>query len=93
MSEDVLRLLAQADELAVETDAPEQAAGVPYDVGLQADLEEHGPAALKEWGRIVVRDCAGEERTNSVLWYAAKWGLNHDRNGDVLVLTDPMRDE
>lgn len=91
MSEDVLRLLAAADELPSVTDAPEDAdSTVAYDVGLQADLEEHGPDALKEWGRITVRDVAPAERWNSALWYAMKWGLNHDRVGDDLVLTDPQ---
>ena len=89
MSEDVLRLLAQADELPVETDAPEQTP-VVYDVGLQADLEEHGPDALKEFGRITVRNILPQERWNSALWYAMKWGLTHDRVGDDVILTDPQ---
>ena len=89
MSEDVLRLLALADTMPVETDAPEDVA-IAYDVGLQADLEEHGPAALKEYGRITVRDVLPEERWNSALWYAMKWGLTHDRAGDDMILTDPQ---
>lgn len=91
MSEDVLRLLAQADALPVETDAPEETA-IRYDVGLQAELEEHGPDALKQYGTITVRDITSEERWNSALWYAMKWGLTHDRVGDDLILTDPMGD-
>lgn len=93
MSDDVLRLLAQADEIAVETDAPEQLTAIPYDVGLQADLEEFGPDALKQWGKIVVRNILPEERWNSALWYVAKWGLHHDRVGDDLILTDPQADK
>ena len=87
MSDDVLRLLAAAEEQPVETDAPEHT--TPYDAGLQADLEEHGPEALKEWGKIVVRNILPEPRWNSALWYAMKYGLVHDRVGDDLVLTDP----
>ena len=44
--------------------------GVPYDPGLQVDLEEFGPDAMQEYGQIVVRDTQREERFNSAVWYA-----------------------
>lgn len=88
MSDDVLRLLAAAEDLPVETDAPENP--TPYDIGLQADLEEWGPDTLKEYGKMVVRNILPEPRWNSALWFAMKYGLSHDRVGDDLVLTDPQ---
>jgi len=92
MSEDVLRLLADADAQPVETDAPDPGAEISYDVALQADLEEHGPDALRQFGLITVRDATDPARWNSILWYCAKWGLAHDRvgpTGDVAIIRFP----
>lgn len=81
-------MLRLAEDIPVETDAPENP--TPYDTGLQADLEEFGPEALQEYGKLVVRNILPEPRWNAALWYCMKWGLNHDRVGDDLVITDPQ---
>ena len=89
-SDSVLRLLAQADGQPVETDAPTENTGLPpYDAGLQVELEDFGPEALREWGQIVVRDVDNEARFNSGVWYALKMGLNFEQKNGCLILTDP----
>jgi hypothetical protein len=88
----MMRRLALADNDPVETDAPEAAAAnpVPYDPGLQADLLEHGPAALKEFGMIVVRDVQRPERYNSAVWYALGLDLAYELRDGCVVITDPV---
>lgn len=75
---DMLHRLAEAEALPVTSDAPpgEEATpnvvneAIPYDAGLQQDLIEHGPDALKEWGQIVVRGVRDPARYNSAVWFA-----------------------
>ena len=67
---EMMRRLAAADGLPVETDAPLDEDPIPYDVGLQAELQEHGPAALREFGVICVRKVADRARYNTAVWYA-----------------------
>lgn len=93
MSEDMLRLLAQADDLPEATDAPaEDAAGGPeYDAGLIVQLEEWGPDALKRWGMIVVRTDGSVAKHNSAMWYAMAHELRPEHRPDIqsVVITDP----
>lgn len=68
---EMVRRLAAADSLPVESDAPEEATNpVPYDAGLQQELSVYGPEALKEHGQIVVRGVADPARYNAAVWYA-----------------------
>jgi hypothetical protein len=84
------RRLAAADTAPVTTDAPDDVDNpVPYDPGLQADLLEHGPAALAEFGMIVVRDVRPEARYNSAVWYALAHDLEFELRDGVVVITDP----
>jgi len=83
-----LHLLAQAETQPVETDAS-VADGPAYDAGLLADLDEHGPDALQEWGMIVVRDIAREDRYNAAVWWALAHDLAYENKGDSVVITDP----
>lgn len=84
--------LAAADALPVETDAPQASNGtnpVPYDPGLQQDLLDYGPDALKEFGVIVVRDVQRPERYNSALWYALGHDLNYELREGCVYITNP----
>lgn len=87
-SDQTLRLLAQADELPVETDAPADG-GPDYDAALLAELEQHGPDALAEFGMITVRDVAAAPRYNAAVWYALAHDLVYENRGDAVVITDP----
>ena len=94
MSDEMLRRLADAELLPVETDAPPdgelESSGVPYDVGLQQDLIEYGPDALQRYGMIIVRDCGKETaRYNSALWYALGHDLVYTYDGVTVTITDP----
>jgi hypothetical protein len=91
MSEDVLRLLAAAEEMPVETDAPptDATSTVPYDPGLQQELLDLGPEALTEYGMIVVRDVQKQERYNSAVWYALGHGLRYELKENCVIITDP----
>ncbi len=88
---EMIRRLAAAEAIPVETDAPEQDSAVPYDPGLQADLLEHGPEALREYGMIVVRDVQRPERYNSAVWFALAQDppLHYELKENVVVITDP----
>jgi hypothetical protein len=87
---EMMRRLAAADSLPVETDAPpEDANPVPYDPGLQAELLEHGPEALQEYGMIVVRDVQRSERYNSAVWYALGHDLAYELKDGCVIITDP----
>ena len=90
MSE-MMRRLAEADALPTETDAPELSGegAIPYDTALQADLMEYGPDALKQYGRIVVRDVANAARYNSAIWYALGNDLVYEYDGETVTITDP----
>ena len=81
--------LAAADGLPVETDAPEETAGVVYDVALQAQLLEHGPEALQEYGMIVVREVGEPARYNSAVWYALAHDLAYELREGCVVIVDP----
>jgi len=70
---DMLHRLAEADEIPVESDAPESPGELPYDAALQADLIQHGPAALAEYGRMVVRGIDDPARFNSACWFALSY--------------------
>lgn len=83
------RRIAQADVLPVASDAPEDPDPVPYDPGLQAELLEHGPEALKEYGVIVVRDVAARERYNSAVWYALGHDLVYELRDGCVLISDP----
>lgn len=85
--------VAEAERLPVETDAPEEGGSVPYDAGLQADLLEYGPDALREYGMIVVRGVADPARYNSSIWYALGHDLKYELKGDTVVITDPIYNE
>ena len=87
-SEKVLQMIAQADEMPVESDAP-QDGGPQYDAGLIIELQEHGPDALKEYGQIVVRGTSLEAKYNSAVWYALSLDLHFENKGDCVVITDP----
>ncbi len=88
---EMMRRLAAADTIPVETDAPEQDNAVPYDPGLQQELVEHGPEALREYGMIVVRDVGRPERYNSAVWFALAQEppLHYELKDNVVVITDP----
>ncbi len=89
---EMLRRLAEAEALPVESEAPEaQDSAVPYDPGLQAELTEHGPEALREFGMIVVRDVGREERYNSAVWYALAQDppLRYELRDGCVIITDP----
>ncbi len=83
----MLKRIAAEDALhdALDDD-PED---VPYEPGLQAELAEHGPAALKEFNQIVVRGTSERKRYNSALWFAyandLKWINRPDL--DCVILT------
>ena len=82
--------LAAAETLPVETDAPDEgSAGIPYDAGLQQQLEEHGPEALRDYGVIVVRDVAAEARYNSAVWYALGHDLRYELRAGAVYIWDP----
>lgn len=83
--------LAEADTMAVETDAPDPGGGIPYDAGLQADLLEHGPQALKDYGMIVVRNVADSSRYNAAVWYALAQEpiLHYELRDGCVIITDP----
>lgn len=87
--------LAEADGLPVESDAPEDVSTIPYDPGLQADLLEHGPQALKEYGMIVVRDVRRPERYNSAVWYALAQEpiLHYELKDGCVIITDPTQEK
>ena len=90
-TEDVLRLLAQAEDLPADElgDPSATPSTVVYDPGLQAELEEHGPAALQEYGKITVRGAEDATRHSTAVWYALKWGLEYQTlPGGVVILTD-----
>ena len=86
----MLRRLADADEIPVASDAPETsgAAGVPYDAALQVELEEYGPEALEEYGKIVVRGVSDPARYNAGLHYALSYDLDYVFDGETLTLTE-----
>lgn len=88
-SDHVLRMLVQAEDQPVESDAPDENSGAPYDAGLQVELLEHGPDALQEFGMICVRKCGDEARYNSAVWFALGNNLEYELKGDVVVITDP----
>ena len=93
---DMLRRLAAADGLPAETDAPAEQAfenPVAYDPGLQQQLEELGPEALREFGQIIVRDTHDSARYNSAVWYALAYDLAYEHRmetaGDYVRIYDP----
>jgi len=87
MSDDMPHRLAREDALldAIDDD-PED---VPYEPGLQQELADHGPAALREFNQIVVRGTSERKRYNSALWFAhahdLKWVNRPDL--DCVILT------
>lgn len=84
--------LAQAEALPVESDAPEANTNtVSYDPGLQQDLLEHGPEALREFGMIVVRNVADPARYNTAVWYALSHEpiLHYELREGCVIITDP----
>ena len=87
-SEKVLQMIAQADEMPVESDASLDG-GPQYDAGLIIELQEHGPDALKEFGQIVVRDTGNEARYNSSVWFALSLDLEWENKGDCVVIHAP----
>ena len=86
---EMMRRVAEAAGAPVESDAPEELSAIPYDPGLQADLLEHGPVALKEYGMIVVRQVAEPARYNSAVWYALGHDLKYELRDGCVVITDP----
>ncbi len=84
------RLAADADAPTV-TDAPEDVDAVPYDIGLQQELTEFGPDALKQYGQIVVRNVADRARYNSAVWYALAQDpiLSYELREGCVIITDP----
>ena len=86
---DVLRLLAEAESLPQDELSGEAPPAVAYDAGLIAELEEHGPAALKEYGKITVRNTSQPERYAAALWYALKHGLHYEQVAGAVLITDP----
>lgn len=94
---EMMRRVAEAAALPVASDEPEtSSSGVPYDAGLQQDLLDHGPEALKEYGVIVVRDVADEARYNSAVWYAlsqlrldGSGCLHYELKNGCVFITDP----
>lgn len=91
----MLRRIAADSSLPVETDAPgaDTQSTVPYDAGLQAELLEYGPAALEEYGVIVVRDVSAPERYNSAVWYAIGHDLAYQLKDGCVVITDTLPPE
>ena len=95
MSSDVLRLLADQDLQPTTTDAPQETVDldnpVPYDAGLIAQLEEHGPEALRMYGQIFVRTDGEPGKYNAALWYAMAHDLHPEHRPDLaaVVITDP----
>lgn len=91
---EMLRRLA-AEESPTESDAPEADAssGVPYDPGLQQDLIDYGPDALKTYGQIIVRDVQRPERYNSAVWYALSQDpiLHYELRDGCVIITDPTQ--
>lgn len=87
----MMKRLAAADTLPVETDAPlsTEANPVPYDPGLQQDLLELGPEAMREYGMIVVRDVKEPARYNSAVWYALGHDLAYELRDGCVIITDP----
>ena len=88
---EMMRRIAEADSHPVETDAPEHGGEIPYDPGLQAELLEHGPEALQEYGMIVVRDVRRTERYNAAVWFALAQEppLHYELRDGCIVITDP----
>ena len=86
----MMRRIAEADNAPVETDAPEDAAGIPYDAGLQQQLLELGPDTLAEYGVLVVRDVGDEARYNSALWYALGHDLQYALRQGAVYIWDPV---
>ncbi len=88
MSDEMLRRLADqaALEEALDMGEPDD---VPYEPGLQAELAEHGPDALRDYNQIVVRGTSERKRFNTALWFAhahdLKWVNRPDL--DCVILT------
>ncbi len=83
----MLKRLADQDALAdAIDDDPED---VPYEPGLQQELAEHGPVALREHGSITVKGTTERKRYNTALWFAyahdLKWINRPDL--DCVILT------
>ncbi len=75
------RLAAEQDaELVGDT---EPADDVPYEPGLQAELAEHGPQAMRDFNQIVVRGTTDPKRYNSALWYAYAHDLAWENRPDL----------
>ena len=87
-SETLLRMVANSESEPTETDAPEDAFP-PYDAGLQVELLEYGPEALREFGMIVVRNVGNEARYKASIWEALAHDLVYENRGDVMIITDP----
>lgn len=86
----VVRLAREASPVASDAPAEEGYENpVAYDPGLLAQLEEHGPAALEEFGMIVVRDVGDTARYNSAVWYALAHDLVYEQRDGCVVVTDP----
>ncbi len=86
---DVLRLLQQAEVLP-QDELGEQDSTVAYDPGLIAELEQHGAAALAEFGKITVRDTGEPSRYAAAVWYALKHDLQAENVGNgVVLISDP----
>lgn len=71
------------EELVSETSDDESGEPVPYEPGLQVELAEHGPAAMREYGQIVVRGTSEPRRYNSALWYAYAHDLAWENRPDL----------
>lgn len=63
------------------------ASTIPYDDVLQADLDDKGPEILREQGSLTVDTRNREDRYNSALWFAMKWGLSYDYDADTGAFT------
>lgn len=88
----MVRRLAAADALPVVSDAPEDTDTVPYDPGLQQELLDLGPEAMREYGMIVVRNVAVAERYNTAVWYALGHDLHYELRDGCVVITDPGKE-
>ena len=86
------RRLAAADD-PVASDEPEGDVNtVAYDRELQAQLLEHGPETLRQYGMIVVRGVSDPARYNAGVWLALAQQpepLPYELKDGCLVITDP----
>jgi hypothetical protein len=62
---------------------------IAYDETLQADLEENALDLMREGLPVQIAGMANSARYNAALWFAMKWGLRYEYDGEQVTIYPP----